>query len=84
MTLPLRNSLDEFPLHWLRRLAATCRKCWKLVPSDPARVLGAMQWYWCGRRMAAYGSVLTFAALMLTQKRTPTLYLEHRRHWRVW
>ena len=32
----------EFPLHWLRRLGATCRKCWNLVPSDPARVLGSM------------------------------------------
>ena len=62
MTLPLKNSLDEFPLSWLRRLGATCKKCWNLVPSDPARVLGATQWYLCRRRMATYGCVLNFAA----------------------
>ena len=61
MTLPLRNSLDEFPLCWWRRLGVTCKKCWNLGPSDPARVLGAMQWNWCGRRMVAYSSVSTSA-----------------------
>ena len=42
---PFKEGLDEFPLLWLRRLGATCRKCWNLVPSDPARVSGATQWY---------------------------------------
>ena len=28
---------------------------------SPARAPGAMQWCWCRRRMAAYGSALTFA-----------------------
>ena len=50
MTLPLGNDLDKFPCHWLRRLGATCRKCWNLVPSDPAKVHGATQWSWCRRR----------------------------------
>ena len=37
---------------------------WEMLESvllGPARVLGTMQWCWCRRRMAAYGSVLTFA-----------------------
>ena len=68
MTLPLRNDLEEFPCHWLMKLGTTWRKCWNLVLSDPARVLGAMQWHWCRRKMAAYGSVLTFTTRMLTQK----------------
>ena len=69
MKLPLKNDLDEFPHCWLRRLGITCGKCWNLVPSDPARVLGAMQWCWCGSKMAAYGSVSTFTAWMLAQKK---------------
>ena len=84
MTLPLRNDLDGFPYHWLRRFSTTYRKCWSLVLSGPARVLGAMQWCWCRRRMVAYSSALTFATWILAQKWTPTLCLEYRRCWWVW
>ena len=81
MILPLRNDIDEFPHCCMRSLGITCRKCWNLMPSDPASVLGAMPWWWCGRNMVAYISVLTFAAWILTQKKIPMLYLEYRRHW---
>ena len=69
MTLLSRNGLDEFPLLWLRRLGATCRKCWNLVPSDPARLPGAMQWYWCRRRMVAYHFCINFCCLNAHMKK---------------
>ena len=61
MTLPLKNDLDKFPCHWLRRFRTTCGKCCSLVLSGSARVFGATQWCWCRRRMAVYSSALTFA-----------------------
>ena len=57
-----KERFRQIPNCWLRRLGITCGKCWNLVPSDPARVLGAMQWCWCARKMVAYSSVSTFAA----------------------
>ena len=30
------------------------------MPSDPVKVLGAMLWYWLGKKTGAYDSVLTF------------------------
>ena len=69
MTLPSRNSLDTFPLLWLRMLGATCGKCWNLMPSDPARVLGAAQWYWCGRRTAGLWFCIDFCWLNACMKK---------------
>ena len=58
---PFKEQFRKFPCHWLMRFRTTHGKCWNLVLSDTARVLGAMQWCWCGRRKAAYSSVSTFA-----------------------
>ena len=77
----LKNGLDEFHCCWLRKLGITWRKCWNLVPSDLARVCGAMPWCWYRRKMAACIFVLTFAAWTLAWRRIPTLSPECRRHW---
>ena len=37
MTLPLRNDLDGFPHHWLRRFGITCRKCWESGAIRPSQ-----------------------------------------------
>ena len=37
MTLPLRNDLDRFPHHWLRRFRTTCRKCWESGAIRPSQ-----------------------------------------------
>ena len=58
--------------HWLKRFRTTCKKCWSLVLSGPARALGATQWCWCGKRTVVYSFVSTFATWMLAWKRTPT------------
>ena len=42
----LKSHLGGFPCHWLRRSGTTCRRCWGLALSGPARVCGALQWYW--------------------------------------
>ena len=43
---PFKEQLSRFPHHWSRRFGTTCRRCWSLVLSGPARVHGAMWWYW--------------------------------------
>ena len=37
MTLPLRNNLDGFPHHWLKRLRTTCGKCWESGAIRPSQ-----------------------------------------------
>ena len=69
---PFKEQFRWIPCCWSRMFKTTCRRCYSLVLSGLARVLGAMQWCWCGRRMAAYSSALSFATWTLTEKRTPT------------
>ena len=70
MTLPLRNDLDGFPtaIGW-RGSEPPVGNVGVWLLSGPARVLSAMQWCWCGRKMAAYSSALTFAVWMLAWKK---------------
>ena len=58
---PFKEQFRCIPCHWLKRFRTTCGKCWSLVLSGSARVLGAMQWCWCRKRMVAYSFVSTSA-----------------------
>ena len=40
---PFKEQFRWIPHYWLRRFRTTC---WSLVLSGPARVPGAMQWFW--------------------------------------
>ena len=42
---PFKERFRQIPHHWLRRLRTTCKRCWSLALSGPARVPGATHWY---------------------------------------
>ena len=64
-----RRDSGALPLCWWMRCANTFKRCWMVVPSDPAIHHGAMPWYWWGKRMGCSGFCIDFLCLNARTKK---------------